>query len=202
MGIPQAMDFLKERAALVKESLHRSQTITDSMVAILGSFDHRLSALETAMRPTQVHFSLPLFSMEAFYAMLIINSSLPGTKQCSEMFTLLCCKAIGGALMNYYSSLVCWSLFFTFLEPRWSSWRFEWDEEWFRVLRSLSLSLIYLDIWQIKTHSIRRAHENIDKALKIVELILGHFEQNRKVKLCFWSYLFLIRIYPQVRPLF
>jgi hypothetical protein len=54
MGIPQAMVALKERAAFVKDSLHRSQTITDNMVSILGSFDHRLSALETAMRPTQV----------------------------------------------------------------------------------------------------------------------------------------------------
>lgn len=54
MGMPQAMDALRERASFVKDSLHRSQTITDNMVSILGSFDHRLSALETAMRPTQV----------------------------------------------------------------------------------------------------------------------------------------------------
>ncbi|XP_019186366.1 PREDICTED: exocyst complex component EXO70A1-like [Ipomoea nil] len=49
-----AMEILKERAAFMKDSLHKSQTITDSMVTILGSFDHRLSALETAMRPTQI----------------------------------------------------------------------------------------------------------------------------------------------------
>lgn len=48
------MEALTERASLMKESLHKSQTITDNMVGILGSFDHRLSALETAMRPTQV----------------------------------------------------------------------------------------------------------------------------------------------------
>lgn len=54
MGVPQTMVALRERAAFMKESLQKSQTITDSMVAILGSFDHRLSALETAMRPTQV----------------------------------------------------------------------------------------------------------------------------------------------------
>ncbi|XP_022744484.1 exocyst complex component EXO70A1-like isoform X2 [Durio zibethinus] len=53
MGVPQAMEALRERAALVRESLQKSQTITESMVSILGSFDHRLSALETAMRPTQ-----------------------------------------------------------------------------------------------------------------------------------------------------
>ncbi|KAL5149923.1 Exocyst complex component EXO70A1 [Glycine soja] len=53
MGISQAMDALRQRAVFVKESLHKSQTITDNMVSILGSFDHRLSALETAMRPTQ-----------------------------------------------------------------------------------------------------------------------------------------------------
>ncbi|PKI26289.1 hypothetical protein CRG98_049022, partial [Punica granatum] len=53
MGVPQTMESLKERAAFIRESLHKSQTITESMVSILGSFDHRLSALETAMRPTQ-----------------------------------------------------------------------------------------------------------------------------------------------------
>lgn len=56
MGIPATMgaDPLSERAAMMRESLHKSQTITDNVVSILGSFDHRLSALETAMRPTQV----------------------------------------------------------------------------------------------------------------------------------------------------
>ncbi|GAB2277745.1 hypothetical protein Dimus_012448 [Dionaea muscipula] len=48
------MDALSERAALMRESLQKSQTITDNIVSILGSFDDRLSALESAMRPTQI----------------------------------------------------------------------------------------------------------------------------------------------------
>lgn len=60
MGVPQAMEAVAARAASIRESLQKSQTVTDNMVAILGSFDHRLSALETAMRPTQVHHSLSL----------------------------------------------------------------------------------------------------------------------------------------------
>lgn len=48
------MDSLGERAAKMKEALQKSQTITDSVVSILGSFDSRLSVLESAMRPTQV----------------------------------------------------------------------------------------------------------------------------------------------------
>ncbi|MCD7455242.1 hypothetical protein HAX54_027454 [Datura stramonium] len=48
------MDNLKERAEFMNESMQKSQTITDNMISILGSFDHRLSALETAMRPTQI----------------------------------------------------------------------------------------------------------------------------------------------------
>ena len=48
------MEVLAEKATLLRESLQKSQSNTDSMVAILGSFDHRLSALDTAMRPTQV----------------------------------------------------------------------------------------------------------------------------------------------------
>ncbi|KAM5550597.1 exocyst complex component EXO70A1-like [Rosa sericea] len=49
-----AGDSLSVRAAMMRESLQKSQTITDDVVSILGSFDHRLSALETAMRPTQI----------------------------------------------------------------------------------------------------------------------------------------------------
>ncbi|KAA0025218.1 exocyst complex component EXO70A1 isoform X1 [Cucumis melo var. makuwa] len=54
MGVPQAMEILTQRAALVRESLQKSQNVTENMVSILGSFDYRLSALETAMRPTQI----------------------------------------------------------------------------------------------------------------------------------------------------
>ncbi|KAF5733673.1 exocyst complex component EXO70A1 [Tripterygium wilfordii] len=55
MGVPVAgMDSLRDRAAMMRESLQKSHTITDKVVSILGSFDHRLSALETAMRPTQI----------------------------------------------------------------------------------------------------------------------------------------------------
>ncbi|CAI0391133.1 unnamed protein product [Linum tenue] len=87
MGVPQTMVALAYRAEFMKEALEKSQTITDNMVSILGSFDHRLSALETAMRPTQ-----------------------------------------------------------------------------------------------IRTHSIRRAHENIDKTLKSAEGILTQFDQTRKAE--------------------
>lgn len=55
-----AMETLTERASLMRESMQKTQTITDNMVTILGSFDHRLSALETAMRPTQALFFLSL----------------------------------------------------------------------------------------------------------------------------------------------
>ncbi|XP_074312386.1 exocyst complex component EXO70A1-like [Silene latifolia] len=63
MGVPMhqpssttttSMDTLSLKAASMRESLLKSQTITDSIVSILGSFDHRLSSLETAMRPTQI----------------------------------------------------------------------------------------------------------------------------------------------------
>jgi exocyst complex protein 7 len=56
MAVDSRMDLLSERAVLMRASLQKSQTITDNVVSILGSFDSRLSALETAMRPTQVWF--------------------------------------------------------------------------------------------------------------------------------------------------
>ncbi|KAL1196618.1 Exocyst complex component EXO70A1 [Cardamine amara subsp. amara] len=52
--VDSRMDLLSERALLMRQSLQKSQTITDNVVSILGSFDSRLSALETAMRPTQI----------------------------------------------------------------------------------------------------------------------------------------------------
>ncbi|XP_073274215.1 exocyst complex component EXO70A1-like [Primulina huaijiensis] len=81
------IETLSERAAQMRESMEKTQAITDNMVTILGSFDHRLSALETAMRPTQ-----------------------------------------------------------------------------------------------LRTHSIRRAHENIDKTLKAAEIILSQFDLSRKAE--------------------
>ncbi|VVB13074.1 unnamed protein product [Arabis nemorensis] len=54
MAVDSGMDLLSERALLMRQSLQKSQTITDNVVSILGSFDSRLSALETAMRPTQI----------------------------------------------------------------------------------------------------------------------------------------------------
>jgi hypothetical protein len=48
------MESLAQRAALLRESLGRSQAATDAVVAILGSFDSRLSALDAAMRPIQL----------------------------------------------------------------------------------------------------------------------------------------------------
>ncbi|GMP87884.1 hypothetical protein CsSME_00040075 [Camellia sinensis var. sinensis] len=54
MGVRSlVMETLSEKVTFMRESLQKSQTFTDNMVTILGSFDHRLSALETAMRPTQ-----------------------------------------------------------------------------------------------------------------------------------------------------
>ncbi|KAL6277245.1 hypothetical protein ACE6H2_020846 [Prunus campanulata] len=50
-------DSLSVQAAIMSESLRKSQTITNSVVSILSSFDHYLSALETSMRPTQAQKS-------------------------------------------------------------------------------------------------------------------------------------------------
>ncbi|RLM65955.1 exocyst complex component EXO70A1-like [Panicum miliaceum] len=47
------MESLAQRAALLRESLQKSQQVTDAVVYILGSFDSRLSALDSAMRPIQ-----------------------------------------------------------------------------------------------------------------------------------------------------
>jgi exocyst complex protein 7 len=48
------IEAFKLRAEFLRESLKKSQDVTGTMISILGSFDNRLSTLETAMRPTQV----------------------------------------------------------------------------------------------------------------------------------------------------
>lgn len=54
MGAASEVQLLQARAQFMRDSLGKSQSMTESMISILGSFDHRLSSLETAMRPTQV----------------------------------------------------------------------------------------------------------------------------------------------------
>lgn len=54
MGAEDGIEDYVARARFMRESLGKSQTITDTMISILGSFDNRLSTLESAMRPTQV----------------------------------------------------------------------------------------------------------------------------------------------------
>ncbi|KAG0570253.1 hypothetical protein M758_6G142600 [Ceratodon purpureus] len=54
MGADSGIEAFVARAQFMRESLENSQKITDTMIGILGSFDNRLSTLETAMRPTQV----------------------------------------------------------------------------------------------------------------------------------------------------
>lgn len=39
-------------------------------------------------------------------------------------------------------------------------------------------------VLQIRTHSIRKAHENIDRTLKSAEAILAHFDQYYQVRSC------------------
>ena len=57
MGAEDSIEAFVARAEFVRESLGKSQQVTETMITILGSFDNRLSTLETAMRPTQVSFT-------------------------------------------------------------------------------------------------------------------------------------------------
>ncbi|KAJ1695859.1 hypothetical protein LUZ63_012557 [Rhynchospora breviuscula] len=47
------MEALTQRTEFLRESLEKSKILTETMVAKLGSFDSRLSALDSAMRPIQ-----------------------------------------------------------------------------------------------------------------------------------------------------
>jgi exocyst complex component 7 len=45
------METLAQRATLLHESLDKSKQVTDAVISILGSFDSRLTALDSAMHP-------------------------------------------------------------------------------------------------------------------------------------------------------
>ncbi|KAJ4786527.1 Exocyst subunit exo70 family protein A1 [Rhynchospora pubera] len=47
------MEALRQRTEFLRESLEKSKILTETMVAKLGSFDSRLSTLDSAMRPIQ-----------------------------------------------------------------------------------------------------------------------------------------------------
>jgi hypothetical protein len=65
MGPKGEVQMLMSRSKLMYESLRKSQVLTDSIVNILGSFDRRLSFLETDMRPMQVSIPIliPLYDL-------------------------------------------------------------------------------------------------------------------------------------------
>ncbi|KAL2643338.1 hypothetical protein R1flu_010925 [Riccia fluitans] len=54
MGASADIEDLMARSQFMREAMIKSNTISTSMIRILSSFDHRLSTLEAAMRPTQV----------------------------------------------------------------------------------------------------------------------------------------------------
>ncbi|KAL6641854.1 hypothetical protein ACP70R_020035 [Stipagrostis hirtigluma subsp. patula] len=53
-GPPQTTEELARRVSALREALERSQLNTDRMVSALGAVDHRLSSIESTLRPTQV----------------------------------------------------------------------------------------------------------------------------------------------------
>jgi hypothetical protein len=65
------METLAPRAALLRDSLDKSQQVTDAVVSILGSFDSRLSALDSAMRPIQVRTRSPPTLLRCHYYLLL-----------------------------------------------------------------------------------------------------------------------------------
>lgn len=123
MEYRQQWESLAGRAVILRDSLYKSQFVTDKMVENLGSFDHRLSNLESAMRPTQV----------------------------------------------WCESHLSWSEFR--LPPHPFS-----DSEGFWILNGDPQMLL-----QMRTHSIRMAHENIDKTLKSADVILIQLDLSREV---------------------
>jgi len=57
-GLPEGMEALSRQVSAMREALARSEENTQGMVAALGSFDSRVSAIEANIRPVQVRAPL------------------------------------------------------------------------------------------------------------------------------------------------
>jgi len=53
-GLPEGMEALSRQVSALREALEQSEENTQGMVAALGSFDSRVSAIEASIRPAQV----------------------------------------------------------------------------------------------------------------------------------------------------
>ncbi|RCV36142.1 hypothetical protein SETIT_7G295900v2 [Setaria italica] len=53
-GMPEGIEELSRQASALRDALERSEENTQSMVAAIGSFDLRVSAIEASIRPVQV----------------------------------------------------------------------------------------------------------------------------------------------------
>ena len=85
MGAASEVEMLQARAQFMRESLGKSQSVTESMISILGSFDHRLSTLESAMRPTQVLLSPILISATIIEHGYLENNFCGTTPLCATL---------------------------------------------------------------------------------------------------------------------
>lgn len=87
MGAASEVEMLQARAQFMRESLGKSRNVTETMISILGSFDNRLSSLETAMRPTQVRvitfYHDDVYSFCASLMLVLVSSS---DLHCSTLF--------------------------------------------------------------------------------------------------------------------
>jgi hypothetical protein len=71
-GFRLAMEVMVQNTNLLRESLEKSNVITESMVTILGSFDSRLSTLDSSMRPIQVWRLISSFKELNFVGLSIV----------------------------------------------------------------------------------------------------------------------------------
>jgi hypothetical protein len=62
--LPEGMEALARQASALRDALERSEVNTQRMVAVLGSFDRCVSAVEASVHPAQVR-PPPLFPVRS-----------------------------------------------------------------------------------------------------------------------------------------
>lgn len=100
MGTKSEVEMLEAHAQLMRESLSKSQRVTETMITILGSFNRKLSSLETTIQPTQVCVITYVFYFVITYFIVYIFFIMPSSSSSIIVIVSSTCK---------YWTFVTWS---------------------------------------------------------------------------------------------
>ena len=146
-------------ADVLRKALSESQANSDKLTNILGSFDERLSVLEADMRPTQVN----CYSRDARH----------GAAQCTRIPSWLCNPQYPASAVLHVAEALRRA---RVVQPS--------RELLLKLSPSFAacFSSRCVSHTQESTHAFRKAHVNIDRTVKAMEVVLSNYSVAREVR--------------------